>query len=126
MMKSNTDEYNNFKELIDESKADLSGYIEKKFELFKLMVYEKTAKTFSLILYSSVIVGFVLILVFLFLITTGLYIGRALDNYPAGFGILILLILFAMFMVILYRQPIKKLLTNITIKAIKKIEDDED
>jgi len=125
-MKNNADEYNNFKELIDESKADLSGYIEKRLELFKLTVYEKTANMFSRILYSSVIVGFVLILFFLFLITTGLYIGRALNNYPAGFGILILLILFMMFIVILYRQSIKRILTNITIKAIKKIEDDED
>lgn len=127
-MKTDTEsnEYNNFKELIDESKADLSGYIEKRLEFFKLTAYEKTANMFSRILYSSVIIAFALILFFLFLLTTGLYIGKALQNYPAGFGILILFILLLMVIVILCRKPLKRLLIDITLKAINKIENDED
>lgn len=119
-------EYNNFKELIDESKADLSGYIEKKLEIFKLTVYEKSSNMFSRIVYNLIIVAFALILFFLLLLVTGLYIGTLLGNYAAGFGILILVMLLLLVIIILCRVPLKRILTNITLGAIKKIEDDED
>jgi len=125
-MRTNTNEYDSFKDLIDESKADLSGFVEKKLELVKLTVYEKASRLFSRLLYTASLIVFALILFFLSLITIALFIGRALQNYPAGFAILLIIILCIMLMVILYRKPLKRTLTNITLNAIKKIEEDED
>jgi len=125
-MRSNTNEYNDFKEIIDDSREDLTGFIEKKFELAKLTVYEKTASLFSRIVYSMITVVFALILFFLVLITIGIFIGERLNNYAAGFGILILIVILIMVLVILNRKAVRKFLINMTLQSIKQIENDED
>lgn len=125
-MKNNSQEYNDFKELIDESKADLSNYIEKRLTLAKLKVYEKVASSFSYIIYSLMVVAFVLILFFLALIGLGLFLGEVLNNYSLGFGILILFILIVFVIIMMNSRRVRKSFVNITLRTIKKIEEDEE
>lgn len=117
--------YEDFSEIIDESKTDLSSYIDKRLKLAKLKIYEKIASTFSYILYSLIIVLFLVILVTVFLIGLGLFIGRILNDYSAGFGILILITLAILFIAYICRRGIRRYLMNITVRAIKIIEKDE-
>lgn len=120
------DEYQDFSELIDESKTDLSNYIDKRVALAKLKIYEKIASTSSYIVYSLIISVLVLILSGLFLFGIAIFIGEALHNYSAGFGILILIILTMLILVFLCRKSLRRYFVNMTIRTIKKIEEDED
>lgn len=120
------DEYQDFSELIDESKIDLSNYIDKRLALAKLKVYEKIASASSYIVYSLIISVLGLILAGLFLFGIAIFIGEALHNYSAGFGILILIILTMMILVFLCRKSLRRYFVNMTIRTIKKIEEDED
>ncbi|SHF97582.1 phage holin family protein [Dysgonomonas macrotermitis] len=119
-------EYQDFTELIDESKADLSSYIDKRLTLAKLKAYEKGASATSYIIYSLIIAVFILILFALFLFGLALLIGEALHNYSAGFGVLILIILAMLGLTFLFRRPLRRFFVNMTVRTIKKIEDDED
>ncbi|PXV60261.1 putative superfamily III holin-X [Dysgonomonas alginatilytica] len=125
-MKSNNEEYQNFSELIDESKADLSSYIEKRLELAKLKVFEKIASSSSYIIYGLMMSVFALILFILILVGLGVVIGDLLNNYAAGFGVLLLITLVALFALIFNAKRIRRYFLNITLSIIKKIESDED
>lgn len=125
-MKSNNEEYQNFSELIDESKADLSSYIEKRLELAKLKTYEKISGASSYIIYSLIMSVFALILFILILIGLGIVIGDLLNNYIAGFGVLLLITLIALFGLIYNAKKIRRYFLNLTLSVIKKIESDEE
>lgn len=118
--------YQDFNELIDESKAELSSYIDKRLALTKLTIYEKLASASSYILYSLIIAVFLLILSFLILLGIGLFLGQWLHNYSAGFGILILIILSLVAIVFFCRKGLRRYFVNLTIRTIKKIEADEE
>lgn len=125
-MKNNNEEYQNFSELIDESKADLSSYIEKRLTLIKLKAFEKIASASSFIIYGLMMSVFALILFILILVGLGFVIGELLNNYAAGFGVLILITLVALLSLILNAKRIRRAFVNITLRTIKKIEVDED
>ncbi len=125
-MKSNNEEYQNFGELIDESKADLSSYIEKRLTLAKLKAFEKIAGASSYIIYGLMMSVFALILFILVLVGLGFVIGDLLNNYAAGFGILIIITLVFLFALILNAKRVRKFFVNTTLRIIKKIEEDED
>ncbi len=125
-MKSNTEEYQNFSELIDESKADLSSYIEKRLTLAKLKTYEKVASASSFIIYGLMMSVFALILFILILVGLGFLIGEFLHNYAAGFGVLTVITLVTLFTLVLNAKKIRRFFVNITLRTIKKIEEDED
>lgn len=125
-MKSNNEEYQNFSELIDESKADLSSYIEKRLTLAKLRAFEKIASASSFIIYGLIMSVFALILFILILVGLGFVIGELLNNYAAGFGVLILITLIGLFVLIFNAKRIRRFFLNITLRTIKKIEVDED
>nr|WP_297168971.1 phage holin family protein [uncultured Dysgonomonas sp.] len=125
-MKNNNEEYQNFSELIDESKADLSSYIEKRLTLIKLKAFEKIASASSFIIYGLMMSVFALILFILILVGLGFVIGELLNNYAAGFGVLILITLVALLGLILNAKRIRRAFVNITLRTIKKIEVDED
>lgn len=120
------DEYQDFSELFNESKADLSSYIDKRIKLAKLKIYEKLASTSSYIMYSLIMTIFVLVLLILLLLGIGLFIGQLLNNYSAGFGILIIITLALLVLTFVFRKSLRKSFVNLTIRTIKKIEQDED
>jgi predicted ABC-type exoprotein transport system permease subunit len=125
-MKSDPNEYDNFKELIGKSKTDLTSYLEKRLTLAKLRAYEKLASSFSYIAYSLIVCLFALILFILFFLGLGLFIGEQLDNYSLGFGILTVILLIALVVIILNQKSIRRSLVNLALRTIKKIEKDED
>lgn len=126
MMKNNQNEYENFKELLEESKSDISSYVEKRLMLAKLRIYEKVASSFSYIAYSVVVCIFAIILFILIFLGLGLFIGEQLGNYSLGFGILTLVVFGILFLVIGFQRRVRRALVNLTLRIIKKIEKDEE
>lgn len=126
MKKTKNQEYQDFNEIIDESKRDLTDYVDKRLTIFKLKSYEKVSNFSSRLLYGLIILLFVLVISLLLLITCGLYLGYLLNNYPAGFGVLALVCIFIMALIIFNRRRVRGLFVDLTLRTIKKIEEDED
>lgn len=124
-MKTENNEYKNFREIIDESKDELASYIDNRITLLKLTAYEKVASSFSYIIYGLIIAVFLLVLCLFLLIGSGLSLGEYLDNYALGFGILGAGVLIILIIIILCRKALRKFLINHTLRTIKKIESDE-
>lgn len=126
-MKSNKGEkYNDFNELFDGSKKDISEYIEKRLSLTKLKAYEKIANFSSRMLYGIVMFVFALILSILLVITAGLFLGHLLHNHSQGFGIVFLVFIVTMILIALNKKRVRRFFVNKTLRTIKKIESDEE
>lgn len=125
-MSTKKGEHHDFNELIDDSKKDISDYIEKRLALTKLKAYEKIANFSSRIIYGIIISVFMLILSILLVITSGLFLGRLLHNYVYGFGILFLAFIFTMILIALNKKRVRRFFVNKTLRTIKRIESDED
>lgn len=125
-MKNNQKEYDNFKEILDESKADLSSYLEKRLMLAKLQIYEKVASSFSHIAYALIICFFAVIISILVFLGLGLFIGEQLNNYSLGFVLLSILVIIVLLVVIASKRKVRRFLVNLVLRTIKKIEKDEE
>lgn len=126
MKKTNKEEYQDFQEIIDDSKRDFSEYIDKRLALIKLTTYEKLSNFSSRLLYGVIVLMFVVIISILIFLTLGLYIGYLLNNYAAGFGILIVFSILILILIIANNKRIRGIFQNLTLRTIKKIENDED
>lgn len=125
-MDNNKDEYKDFSELIDESKADLSSYIETRLELAKLNTIEKASSLASHVIYGLMMSVFGLILFILILIGLGFLFGEIMNSPAAGFGILILLTFALLFILVMNAKKIRRSFLNMALRTIKKIETDEE
>lgn len=113
--------------LIEEAKADLSGYLQLKFKFYKLKTFEKASLLVSFIGYGLVIVLIVLTIIALMLIALGLLIGEALESYSMGFAILVLASLVILIASVFCAKIIRRFIANKAISVIRKIiEDDEE
>lgn len=125
-MKTKSEEYHDFKEVIDGSKKEFSDYIDKRLALTKLKAYEKIANFSSRIMYGVVILVFVFILAILSVITAALFLGRLLQNHALGFGIVFLVFIVLVILISLNKKRVRRFFVNKTLRTIKRIESDED
>lgn len=126
MKKTKNEEYHDFNDLIDESKKDISDYIDKRLALTKLKADEKIANFSSRIMYGVVILVFVFILSILSVITASLFLGRLLHNHALGFGIVFLVFIILIILISLNKKRVRRFFVNKTLRTIKRIESDED
>lgn len=126
MKKTNSEEYQDFQEIIGDSKKDISEYIDKRIALLKLSTYEKLSNFSSRLLYGVIVLMFIVIITILISLTLGLYIGYLLNNYAAGFGILVVFNILLLTLIIANSKKIRSIFQNLTLRTIKKIENDED
>lgn len=124
--KKREEEYLDFNELLDESKQDLLNYIDRRLTLIKLKFYEKIANFSSRIMYALILLVFGLVMFFMSFIALGLYFGQLLNNYAAGFGIIIIICVTCILIFIANRKRVKIIFVNLTIRTLKKIESDEE
>lgn len=113
-----TDYFNQIKE-------DLSGYISKRLELFKLSAYSKTSLAVSTIAYSLIVALFLFAIFLVLLFGLGFFFGELLNSNAAGFGILILLTVITLIIFVANGNKFKRFLCNKIIMIIKELEDDE-
>lgn len=126
MPKIEQEENKDLQGLIEEFKAEVLVYINKRLQAFKLISYEKGSRGASFFLYGLIIGTLLFSAFFLSLFTLAFYLGSLLGNYAAGFGILILVTLLILGLFLLFSKKIRLWLTNTTITVIRKIESDED
>jgi hypothetical protein len=124
-MQNNSHSNNDLQDYVDEIKNDLSDYLAKRLELFKLTAYEKTSVACSYIVYTLIICLLVSNILFLALLVLGFYLGEYLGSYAAGFGVLALLSVFLLLLFACFAGKFRRFITNKVINVIRKIEKDE-
>ena len=125
-MQGNSSEHKDLHGLIEEIKADLSGYLQLKFKYFKLKTFEKSSLLVSFVGYGLVLVLIVLTIILLLLIALGLLLGEVLESYSAGFAILTLVALIVLVIYILCAKSMRRFIANKTLSIIRKIIEDEE
>ncbi len=96
----------------------IKEYTEKRLDLLKLEVTEKSSLTAGKLLYIGSAVIAILSFIFLFNIGIGFLIGSLLGNYAYGLLIVALVYLISFFAILHYRKKIKDSFANWFIKLI--------
>lgn len=114
------------RELLDELRVELSGYINKRLRLLKLDGFEKGSIAFSYIVYSLIVIVLVLSILFFLLLGLAFLLGDILGANSAGFGILFLISVLALIVVICLKKKIRKAVLMKTIAIMRKIDANEE
>lgn len=107
-------------------KEDISNYIDKRLELFKLTAYEKLALSSSYILFGLVVLLLVCVIFLLSLLGLAFFIGSYFDSLGLGFGVLVVVTLLIMGIFIAFGKQFRRSSVNLVIKILRKIEMDEE
>ena len=107
-------------------KEDISNYIDKRLELFKLTAYEKLAQSSSYILFGLIILLLICVIFLLSLLGLAFFIGSYFDSLGLGFGILVVVTLLIMGLFIAFGKRFRRSSVNLVIKILRKIELDEE
>ncbi|MCE1198358.1 MAG: phage holin family protein [Marinilabiliales bacterium] len=121
MEKDSTGYFHELKELLTE-------YLTARVKLFKLEVYEKTAKI-SATLFTSLAIGLLASLMFFFLsLALGFYLGSLLNSFGTGFLIIALFYLIPLVLLLIYRKRWieKRIIDNVIEQLMEKEEEDND
>lgn len=116
----------NLRELLDELRVELSGYINKRLRLFKLDAFEKGGIAFSYLVYSLIVIILVLAMLFFLLFGIAFLIGDILGNNSVGFGILFLVSVLALIIVVFLQKKIRKAILMKAITLMRKIDSNEE
>lgn len=114
------------RELLDELRVELSGYINKRLRLLKLDGFEKGSIAFSYIVYSLIVIVLVLSILFFLLLGLAFLLGDILGANSAGFGILFLISVLALIVVICLKKKIRRAVLMKTIAIMRKIDANEE
>lgn len=116
------EQQNSFQEL----KTMLTDYIEARIKLFKLELFEKTAKV-SAALFASVLMMMLAFFLLLFLsLSAGFYIGASLGSYGTGFLIVtgVYTIIFGV-VVLVKKNTLEKYIVNRVISELTRKEGED-
>ena len=106
--------------LFEDIRDDVSSYISGTIELGKLEVYEKISIGSAATAYGLMIAGVSLFaLVFVF-ITSAFYLAEVLDSTWKGFGVVALAGIFLVLILKLFRNGIKRMITNRVVSFLMK------
>jgi hypothetical protein len=106
--------------LFEDMRDDVSSYISGTLELGKLEVYEKISIGSASAAYGLIIAGIALFaLVFVF-ITSAFYLAEILVSTWMGFGIVTLAAILLMFILLLLKKPVKRMITNSVVAFLMK------
>jgi hypothetical protein len=107
-------------------KVLMTDYLTAKLKLFKLEVYEKTAKITATLFSSLVIAMLASLMLFFLSIALGFYFGSVLDSYGTGFMVVTGLYLLLLVPFILFRKSlIEKFIVNRLIEQLNEKEEDD-
>jgi len=122
----NFEENKDINALIDDTKSELSEYVEKRLKSIRLRAYETTAIAGSYITYGLVVILMAYFIFFLFLLSLGYLLGEWLNSNAAGFGILIVLSSIGLFIFLKRGKSFRRTIANLVVSIIKKVESDEE
>lgn len=125
-MQNKTEDPQDLFELYDRIKTDLRGYITNRLNWVKLSAYEKMALSGAHIGFMLIVVVLSIGVFFLGIAALGLLLGEMLNSYAAGFGVMVLATFIMLMLVVLLGKPIRRLVSNIVIMIIKKVESNEE
>jgi protein-S-isoprenylcysteine O-methyltransferase Ste14 len=117
---------NDLQSYFDQIKNDLSVFLTKKLEWFKLSAYEKTAIAGSYIMYGLIVALLIFGALFLVLLALGFFLGCYLGSYAAGFGILVAVVVVILLLFAANAKRFRRFISNKVITVIRKIERNEE
>lgn len=126
MKQNSTEQYEDISGLYEKIKTDISGYIINKLNWVKLSIYEKIAITSSHLGFIVMVLLLCVSIFFLGVITLGLFLGEWLGSYALGFGMMVLTVLILLLIVLLFGKRVRKIIANIAVMIIKKVESNEE
>lgn len=125
-MPQKTEEQHDFLSLYEKIKADFKGYLANKLSWIKLSAYEKIALAGSHFGYILGLLILCLAIFFLGIIALGLFLGEWLGSYAMGFGLMVLIVLGVLLLSVLLAKPIRRLISNMVVSVINKVESNEE
>lgn len=114
------------KDLIDELRIELTGYVRKRLRLFKLDAFDKGGRVLSAIGYGLIVLIISFAISFFFLFGLGFFLGEILNSNAAGFGILLAFCVLVLIIVILNRKKIKRIILLKSLDLMRKIDANEE
>ncbi len=111
--------------LFEEMKTDISSYVKSNLEILKLETFEKTSKATAASSLYLMLAGLIYLIIMLSFITFGFYLAHVLDSTWQGFGIATLGVVLITLILLLFKGPIKRSITNSMIMFLMRNEDEE-
>lgn len=119
---ADTNNETDLRTLLDSLRLELSGYINKRFRLFKLDAFEKGSIALSYIVYGLIVFIVFLSILFFFLFGLAFWLGDLLGNNSAGFALLFLLSIIALLIILAFGKRIKRYVLMKAIALMRKID----
>lgn len=116
----------NLRELLDELRVELSGYMTYRLRLFKLDAFEKGGIALSYLVYGLIVFILFLIILFFLLFGIAFLIGDIMGNNSVGFGILFLASAMVLIIVVAMKKRIRRAVLMKAISLMRKIDSNEE
>lgn len=129
MMKNKNQEqisHDDFNSLFGELKEDVMSYSKHRLDYIKLDLIEKSSKIMAKLAIAIALVCISLVAFTFLTVTIGVYMGQLFDNAAAGFGALVLIWLFVLLVVYLFRNTLKRIIRDRCLIVLYNIQKEED
>ncbi|MDR2384395.1 MAG: phage holin family protein [Tannerella sp.] len=104
-------------------KEDVTKYVELRFELLKLNIYEQASKIIAFLSYGLLLSAVTLIFVLFIHLVFGFFLSKWFGSFTLGFGIILILYAIQVVIIILNRERIQRSVMNKIIQAFNYYEE---
>ncbi len=115
-----------FSTLFSEVKEDITAYVALKLKLFQLVLYEKSGRAMSFLLYGLIVLLVLFFAILFLFLTLGVYIGELLHSNTLGMISVAILYLISLGLLIGFRNKIQRWIINLFLAEITKNDNDDD
>jgi Predicted membrane protein len=117
---------NSQENIFSKLRADLTTYLELRFEYLKLNTYERTSRVLGVLSYGLVLI-FSAFFAFLFIfLALGFFLGDLFNSYGMGFGAVAAIYFLLIWLIVVNREMICNKVQNEIISALTANEEKND
>ena len=115
-----------FSALFSEIKEDTTAYVTLRLKLFQLVIYEKSGRAMSFLLYGLMVLLVIFFAVLFLFLTLGVYLGELMHSTLLGMVSMAALYILSLCLLILFRKKIQQWVMNLFLAEITKNDDDDE
>ena len=109
---------NNANSFFGEYRERIEGYIQNRIRLIQLQLTQKTANLSATLTWAILLVGMLFFLILSVSLMAGFYLGERWGSYLLGFACVAGVFLLKILLLILFRKPIQRMVTNRVIESL--------
>ena len=109
---------NNANSFFGEYRERIEGYIQNRIRLIQLQLTQKTANLSATLTWAILLVGMLFFLILSVSLMAGFYLGERWGSYWLGFACVAGVFLLKILLLILFRKPIQRMVTNRVIESM--------